>query len=49
MALLEGRDLRKTYRLGKGNSWRRCGASMSGSKRVRWSPSWDRRDPARAP
>ena len=50
MALLEARNLRKTYRLGKDRGRRRpCAASTSRSRPARWSRSWARRGPARAP
>ena len=48
MALLEARNLRKTYRLGKAPASRRCAASTSRSRPARWSRSWARRAPARA-
>ena len=49
MPLLEGTNLRKTYRLSKRNPSRRCGASTSPSTPARWSRSWARRARARAP
>ena len=50
MALLEGRNLRKTYRLSRRNSV--DGAARRrhhASSPARWSPSWARPARARAP